>query len=257
MDDQTTGDAGYSDASEQQGSSITNGSNGNPAWNEFLEAVPQEFHNKVTPVLEKWDKGVQERFQKVHSEYEPWKPILKTGVDPETTQFALNLLNTLNDNPELVHKAIGDYYKLGDKAPVEQGQVEPVDQDDPYKAKFEQLEQQANTMAQILLKQREEQVNAQADAELDQELAKLRKTYGEFDEEYILAKMTNGHSAEDAVKSYYQAVERMAKSKMPRPLIMGGGGGVPGQNVDPRKLSDSGTKNLVVEMLKAAADQNR
>src|SRR5213592_3195837 len=94
------GFSGYDGASDagQQGSDNQGGLN--PAWTDLLNELPQELHSKVTPVLQTWDKGVQDRFNKVHSEYEPWKTITKSGVDPETAQFALNLLNSVNNQPE-------------------------------------------------------------------------------------------------------------------------------------------------------------
>jgi hypothetical protein len=38
---------------------------------------------------------------------------------------------------------------------------------------------------------------------------------------------------------------------------MGAGGGLPGNNVDPRKLSDKDTKSLVAQMVEQANQQRR
>jgi hypothetical protein len=244
------------DTGQQQGTE-GNGSVGNPAWNEFLQVVPQELHGQVTPILEKWDKGVQDRFQKVHSEYEPWKGIIDTGASPDEVNWALNLLNAVNTNPELVYRALKENYKFDDQ-PAEgsntgQGQNEP-NQDDPYAARFAEIERQNQIMAQTLLAQREAEMQAQQDAELDKELTGLRKKYGDFDEDYVLGKMFNGMTGENAVKAFVEMRDRLM-AQGPKPLIMGGGGGIPGNNTDVRKLDDSGTKNLVAQMLQAAAQQ--
>lgn len=233
----------------------------NPAWNEFLDVVPKELHGQVTPLLEKWDKGVQERFTKVQSEYEPWKEFNSAGVDPDTARFALNLLNSLNDNPQMVYKAIGDYYKLGgvDPKETEQGRIEPKpDQDDPYAAKIANLERNNAVVAQALIQQHEARQAAEQDAALDAELSGLRKQYGDYNEQYVLAMMQNGLTAKQAVENYFNFREAEIKRYVPKPLIMGGNGGMaPGNSVDVRKLSESGTKDLVVQMLQATAQQNR
>jgi hypothetical protein len=235
---------------------------GNPAWSTFLEVIPEEFHEKVKPVLRNWDSGVQERFQKVHQEYEPWKPFVEGKVDPEHAQFALNLLNRLDTNPAEVRDAINEYYKLN--APVTpgpnsgQGQAEPPEEVDPYDTRFKTLEENNRVMAQILLSQREAEEATRADQELDSQLSSLRKTHGDFDERYVLALMQTGSSAEDAVKGYMDFRDREVGRRVPKPLIMGGAsGGSLNQGIDPRKLDDKGTKDLVVQMLEAAASERR
>lgn len=239
--------------------------NGNPAWQEFLEVVPQELHTQVTPLLEKWDKGVQERFQKVHSQYEPYKPIIDAGIDSDTMQFALNLLNSIEENPRLVYDALGNYHKFnvpdGNGPAGGQGQLEPeVDpQNNQYNEKFATLERQQQIMASHLLKQREAEVEAQEAAKLDSELDQMRekygKTKGEFNEKFVLAMMVNGDSTEEAVQKYYEFRDAELKRHSQKPLIMGSGGALPHLNTDPRKLDDKGTRELAVQMLAAAAAQ--
>lgn len=242
---------------------------GNPAWNEMLEAIPNELHSKVTPYLEKWDRGVQERFQKVQSDYEPWKEFISADVQPDTARFALNLLNSLNENPQMVYNAIGEYYKFVNPGSTQsvnqalnqgssdQGHSEPSQEIDPYAGRLSEIERQNQIMAQVLVKQSEAREAAEADAKLDQELNDLRVKYGNYDERYVLAMMQNGMSGKDAVEHYFNWRESEMKQYRPKPLIMGGGGLVPGQNVDVRKMGPGQTKDLVVQMLQAAAEQNR
>lgn len=242
---------------------VENSGGNNPAWNEFLEVVPQELHSQVTPLLEKWDKGVQERFNKVQSEYEPWKEFKTAGVEPDQARWAINLLNQLNENPQMVYNAIGEFYKF--KSPTtqqgvvtDQGQNESdKPEEDPYAARFAEIERQNQIMAQVLVNQNQAKVAADADAKLEKELNGLRKTYGEYDEQFVLSRMQAGMPAEEAVKNYFNWREAEVAKYRPKPLIMGGGGMVPGQNVNVSKLDEKGTKNLVVQYLQAAAEQNR
>jgi hypothetical protein len=250
-----------SDGPGYSGENDGTGDQGNPAWSTFFDVIPEEFHEKVKPVLQDWDKGVQDRFQKVHSEYEPWKPFVEGKVDPEHAQFALNLLNQLDSDPAQVYKAIGEYYKLNGETPGTtpgQGQIEPPGEVDPYDTRFKTLEENNRVMAQILLAQKEAEEAQKADQVLDKQLTELRKSHGDFDERYVLALMQTGSSAEDAVKGYMDFRDREVGRRVPKPLIMGGAsGGSLNQGIDPRKLDDKQTKNLVVQMLEAAASERR
>lgn len=242
----------------QQG---TTGSTGgiNPSWNEYLEGVPQEFHDKITPAFEKWDKGVQERFNKVHQTYEPWKPFLDAGVDAETATFAIKLLNQINENPQMVYEALGNYYNLSG-TPSGQGQKEPEEkiEEDPYAQKFADLERQNQIMAATLVQNREREMAAQAEAQLDQELAAARKKYGEYDERFVLSYMSSGMSADEAAKAYIEFRDAERAKFGAKPLIMGSGGGIPQLNTDVRKLSDAGARDLAMQMLAhAKAERER
>lgn len=247
------------------GSGEPQGTGGNPAWQEFLAPIPQELHPQVTPILEKWDKGVQERFNKVHSQYEPWKPIIDAGVDPETASFSINLLNAINDNPREVWEKIGEYYQLTNPQGSNSGQgqngPDELEDEDPYAGRFSELERQNQIMAQHLIKQREAELEAQASADLDRELNDLRtknKSRGDFNEKFVLAQMQSGLPAEEAVEAYYQFRDQELKKYRQMPLIMGSGGGVPQfGNTDVRKLSDKQTSDLVVQMLAQSKAQNQ
>lgn len=257
MVDSTADVGGYDGGQEQQGTGV------NPSWQEYLNEIPQELHEKVIPAFEKWDKGVQDRFQKVHSEWEPWKQFVDAGIEPNEVQFSLNLLNSINENPEMVWKAIGEHYKLFEKETSNsgQGQGKPTgeeDVEDPYAPQFEELRRQQQIMAQVMLNQRQAELDAQADADLDTELKALQgkhKDRGGFDERYVLALMQNGFSSEDAVNAYFEFQEKERQKFGVKPLIMGSGGGLPNPTTDVRKLDEAGRKNLVAQMLQGYAQQ--
>jgi hypothetical protein len=243
----------------------------NPAWNDMLNDIPQELHAKVTPHLQNWDKGVNDRFQKVHSEYEPWKPLVKSGADPETVGFAVNLLNALEQDPRSVYEAIGNYYKdqLGDvttSQPSGQGQQGPNNQnldDKPWLNDMQGIMQQNEMLTRAVVAQRQEQENRAADAALDEELSSLKTKYGNYDEKYVLAliSVNPGMTGEQAVQAWQQSIksyaEQMGFSAGPKPFIMGGGSAIPGNGADVKKLDDKGTKDLVVQYLTQHAAQTR
>lgn len=238
-------------------------SQGNPAWNDILQDFPVELHPKLTPHLESWDKGVQERIDKIHSDYKPWEQFIKAGVEPETVNFGLNVLNSLSENPQMVYEAIGKYYGLTPaqaKAAVEESKVED-DPLAPVNTKLADLERQNHLMAQHLLTKHDEEqkqiLQQKAEKELDLELAGLKKKYGDFNEDFVLAMLDTGKTGEEAVKAYHQWRDEEVGKYVPKPLFMGSGGGLPNQNVDPTKMTEAQTKDTVIQMLRAAAHQNR
>ena len=231
---------------------------GNPAWGEFLSVVPQELHEKVTPILQKWDQGVQQRFEKVQSEYKPWKQFIDAGVDAETATFALNLFNRLQEDPKYVWESLGQHYKFNQAAAQQSGQGQgsnEVQEEDPYHPRIAELERQQQLLTQAVLKEREAAMERQAEAQLDAELASAKQKFGSFNERYVLGLLQTGMSVDEAVQNYRDTIEQEVRSYRPKPLIMGGGGSIPGNGIDPSKLDDAGRRNLVVQMLKAHASE--
>jgi hypothetical protein len=266
MDDEGLDTGAYTgDIAGQQGTG--DGSTGgiNPSWQEYLNEVPQEYHDKIIPAFEKWDRGVQDRFQKVHSQYEPYKQFIDSNIDAQTLQFGVNLLNMIEQNPKLVYDNLGSYYKFNETANSNgsggQGQTDLETENDPYSEKISNIERQNQIMAAHLLKQQEERQLAEAEAELDRELTELQTKYkaqGGFNEQFVLAMMNNGMDAEEAVKQFYAFRDAEVKKYAQRPLIMGSGGGIPQFNTDVRKMDRQGANNLAIQMLRqAAAEKNQ
>ncbi len=237
----------------------------NPAWNDFLKDVPQDLHPKVIPHLQEWDKKVNTRFETIQSQIKPWESVTKSGMTPDEVMYSAQLLDALNKNPRMVYDAIGSYYEYAKDASNQgvSGQgptVEPQNTDDPYAPKFTAFEQQINELkhqndllARAQQVQIEQRLQQQADVALDSELKSLKARYGDYDENYVLALMSNGASGDDAVKAYQGLAQKLGGGSAPRPLILGGGsGGIPGNNsVDVRKASDQDVKGLVASMLES------
>lgn len=235
------------------------GNEGHPAWQEYLNDLPQELHSQVTPVFEKWDKGVQERFQKVHSTYEPWKGVINSGVEPTVAQFGINLLSQLETNPKYVYDALGQYYNFA-QGEGEQGQENPQDQEQnqPWRGEIDELRKQNQILASHALKRQEAERQAAADKALDQEFSGLKEKYGDYDELWVLSRMGDGRtSAEDAVKQYHEWLGKMVEGHKPKPLIMGAGGGVLGQGTDVSKMSEQQRRSAAVQMLQAMNAQRQ
>lgn len=263
----TFGNSG-GDGSGQDGSTYQ----GNPSHQEFLNAIPEQYHEAVTPVLQKWDQGVNERFTKVQSEYAPWNDVIQSGNTPQDVTLALNVLQTMLNNPREIYDALNSQYNFADQTTggqqssqqnsnsgaSDQGQNEPPDLQTAYDQRIAMIENNYQRLAEFMLNNQEQQQAAQEDQALEVELAGLKKKYGDFDEPYVLSQMLHlGKTSEEAVQMFQQMTGRIAQQG-PRPLLLGASGGaVPGQGFNPVKASDKEAKDVAVEMINAMNAANR
>lgn len=266
-----TGDSQGQDAgqSQQFDSGQQSGTGLNPAWNDLLQTIPSQLQPQVTPHLQKWDQNYQESLNKVHSQYEGWKPFIDGGVEPSDVDFALGLLNAISTNPHEVQQALNEWLQAEEGGEDfqqgyedEQGQFNSAEQQDPYDITqhpaYQEMESAVQTMAQILLGQREEEQQAQADQELDQEISALQEKYGDFDLRYVLGLAMNDENLdlESAVQEYVQLQDQILSGKRkPGPPILGSGGSSPNTGLDTTKMSSSETKALVAQMLQQQLGQ--
>jgi hypothetical protein len=65
----------------------------------LLGVLPSSLHSQVKPVLEKWDKGVQQRFEQVQSQYSPYKSFAEQQVSPNDIEVALGIAQQINADP--------------------------------------------------------------------------------------------------------------------------------------------------------------
>jgi hypothetical protein len=242
----------------------------NPAWSELLGVVPEQLHSQVTPHLSKWDQNFQSKINEVHSQYEPWKPIIDQGATPDDVNYALGLLNALSENPQEVIKALTEWAGA-ESSTEQQGQFNQTQQqvdpnDDPILShpKFQEMQKNMEAMAQIILSQREQEQQAQADQELETDLSTLREKYkdrGDFDEEYVLTLAANSdkfdfNALEKAVEKFYEKRDGILSSKRPPgPPVLGSGGAIPASAPDIKNATDSERRQIIAGML-AQAQQN-
>lgn len=238
----------------------------NPAWDEFLSVVPEELHSQVTPLLSKWDKGVQQKISQVHSQYEPYKPYVDGKVDPNQIDYAMQVLQAIETNPKEVMAALTQWMGEEDTtgSNEQQGQNDsqqlPEQSDFLKNPEYLKLNDTVQTMAKLLVQQRDDTQQAESDRELNSEFESLHKTHGDFDEEWVLTKLLNDDklSVKDAVEAYDKFVTKVrSEQRRPGPKVIGAGGSIPGQEIDVKKLDSKGTRGLVQQMLQQAAEQNQ
>lgn len=238
----------------------------NPAWDAVLNVLPEQFHSVVTPHFQQWDQSAQSRVEQANAqlkEFEAYKPFVEHGISTDEMEQGLRLLWEINNNPQNVYQALQQAYNYGQQ-PGTTPQTPEIDENNPLSQLPPEILEKINSqegvlqaVAQIVLNDAQAKQDATADADLDRELNSLKEKHGEYDEDYVLAKMQNGMSGEDAVKSYQALVQRITPAPF-APAVLGnrgGGSGIPSGAIDPTKLSGKETRNLVAEMLAAAQRQ--
>lgn len=258
LEGQDTGQVDNSQGQNDSGTGI------NPAWNDLLGVIPSQLHSQITPHLQQWDKNYQEGIGKVHSQYEPWKPFIDNGISPDQVQYGLQLLNAMETRPQDIYAAMQQYF--GEQNPeddgeqdleLEQGQ-ESTPIDITQHPQFQQLADMVNAMAELTVQQNTQQLEQQADSELEQEFKAAHEQYGDFDEKWVMVQLLANDelTLDGAVQQYQQFVkDLLTNANKPGPRVLGTGGNVPNQGADPSQLDDKGRRSLVAQMLDEARQQ--
>lgn len=243
---------------------------GHPAWNEVLQVLPTSLHSQVLPALEKWDRGVQQRFEQVQQRYSPYNRYVEQGVSPEDIEVALGIAQQINTDPQAFYQTYREYLGITDEQPG-QGQQQPGNYDPEFDLgdysqepqedpRLQQIEQQQQAIAAMFMQQQNEQIQRQADQQLEQTLNSMKEKYGDYDEEYVLGVvMAHGgdlRALEPAIQKYQQMVGQRGGNNPNVPQVLTPGGGLPVDKVDPRKLDGQGTRALVEQMLRASAQKD-
>lgn len=221
-------------------------------WNNVLSGFPEDKRAEYAPLI-------QERLKS----YEPLKQyedFHKSGVGSEHIQTALGIYSMLENNPKQVYDVIGERLGLTAKEVQEISEADDEDiQEDP---RIAALQQQVNTMAQLMIGQRDQEVKAQqdkeADAALEKELAGVRKKFGDDlpEDELVMRMHYKGMTGEQAAQDYVNTRNQLMQRR-PAPFVMGSNGAIPAKQIDPAKLSGEDTRSLVAQMMQQRVQNNK
>jgi len=249
-------------------------SEGNPAWNELLSAVPQEFHPHLQKGFGDWDKGVQQRFQKVQQQYAPYKELAELKVDPTEINEAMQFRHLLQTQPEEVFKWMQEQYKFGQ--PVSQGQQEnkeetlELDENEAFfnDPRYKEVASKAAFAEQAIQTFNQQAVEAKANEQLQTEVSKVQEQFPGLDitavATYALGlSQQNGKSpnlieAATAMSGFVPnaAPEAPRASDSAPPIIAGNRGALP-SNPSPKlgAMSSDERSKYVAELMAAALDK--
>lgn len=251
--------------------------------NPFLANVDEADRPIVDKYIKQWDAGVTRRFQDIRNQYRPYEQL----GDVETLQQAVQLMTIFEQNPEAVYQMLAEKFgqqptnrsgfqqqpggqnlptngfdpnnlpeELAPFAPLFQGYEQKIS---AFDQRFGKLENALNQIGQYVLGQVNTSKQSEEDKQVEQYMGLLKQEFGDFDEDYVLTKMLNGMTGEDAVKAYKQAIQQQVnQSRKPDPsvpAVLSGGGSVAAETVDVAKLDKKQTVDLVADVLRRAQEQ--
>lgn len=225
-------------------------------WNDIVSGFPEDKRAELAPKL-------KERIDSYES-YKQWDEFQKSGITPDQAKTALDLFSTIENDPRRVYETLGKYLGISTqeaKEVVKEVNAGNVDPNDPRAAEIAALKHQVDTLSQITIAQRQQEIQEQEvqaqSAALEKELDAVKKKFGaeNVDEDEIIMRMYDkGITAEQAHLQYMQKVEAI-RARRPAPMVLGGSGAVPQRQIDVTKLNNMDTKNLVAQMMQQAVNQ--
>lgn len=254
-------------------------SGGHPAWQEILNTIPASLHDSVRPTLEQWDKGVEDKLNKVHSQYAPYKQFLDNGISPDVLDQGVRFVNALNNDPQKVYEQLAEYLGVNSgqgqqNAPeVDLGEGQPQQVSDPRIDQLtKQQEQILNTIQQAQAAEQQRQMDAWLEQKVTSVNNDVKTKHGidlaanqqawRFIMSQAAMETSNNQSLDpniaidNAVSAYMDLVGQVRASSASNnaPKVMPpSGGGVPTSNsVDITKMSDKERRTLGAEMLQQA-----
>lgn len=244
-------DAGFGGAGNgNQGSSGDQG-----LANDFLARIPEADREVVGRYVKDWDAGVTRRFQDLNARYEPYKNL----GSYEDIVKAVQLFQYVQANPEQVYKDLHAHY--GQQQGQQQSQEDewgdlPQSVQDRLR-KMDQHEQMLTALAERVIGMNNESQEAAEDRQLDEYLKALSTQYGDFDEDFVLAKMYSGMDGAQAVQEFQNRFGG-GNQQQQRFSVLTGSGAVGQQGTfNPAKAPGQDVRNMVGEMLKYAQQQGQ
>jgi hypothetical protein len=260
IDSQVSGSESTTENSQEESSR-------NPAWGEALNAIPPEFHPHLEKHFSDWDKGVQNRFQKVQQELAPlsaYKEFAELGLKSEDINEAMQIRHLLNTQPRDLYEYLEKQHNFGQES---QGQknAETPDYDlsneeydlekDP---RFLAVQQQAAFAQQAIQENQRIQTEAKIQSEIDTEVKAIQSNPA-FEGLKIqdIAAFAAGLPTANQQGSLIAAAERLA-AYLPKervsdsaPPVLSGNRGLPAQPMNFGKMSPDERAKFVADYMKA------
>lgn len=266
----TSGDAGTSTASGSEGSQEGQGQQeapkgavepaGSSFGDDFLTRVDPAHRPILEPYVKQWDAGVTRRFQTLQSQLQPYQQL---GLPAEELQAAVQTYQLLDQQPEVLYNILKQHMEAQESG--DQGQGGQFPEGDPdlqgvpqaLQTQMKEMRSALETMAQHILGQQQSTQQQQEDAQLNEYLDLLKSEFGEFDEDYVVAKMAKGMDGEGAVKAFLKLAGKAPGQGGGRPAmqVISGGGSAPTDIQSVKDASSGDVKNLVASLLQQTAEQ--
>lgn len=259
----------------------------NPVFEPIRQELGLQFE-AIHPHLREVEKNFQEHVTKVNGQYAPWKDLAEQGVTPEQVQQSFAMLQRINERPEEIYEALGQFLESNGRLPKTaaeaQQAVEDADEteyDSPEAKRVAELEKQLADFQALVAGQNEqaqeaaraaqqEALNVRAETELNQEIAAFQTAHPGLSQDdwreiqqrhywYALQGPQHIRSIEDVGKEYFALQERIRSAPRPTdsaPRLPGAGGSVPhGQTKDPSQFTRQESQDALVALLQQGKQQ--
>ena len=268
-------------SNESSGNENNEGSGGgiNPNWKELLDVLPDEFiRNRALPVLDKWDRNNNQRFEKVQQQYAPYQQLVDNQIPFEDIQTAFMLRNEVQQNPQAIFERLAqhlgyDISKLTGNASESQGLPNPEDNSDledldprlqGIAQQQEMMRRQQEAMLQMMTldKQREMQI-----AQQQQEQQWYQETVSTLDKlgvpkdgdernrfvQFALMEQQRTGASDVDFNSAWNAYRawRGPQANATAPDVTPGNGNFAAEKFDFSKMSNEDVENLAIQKLRA------
>ena len=253
----------------------------NPAWEPLRQQLGLQFET-IKPELAKIDKNYHDHITKVNGQYGPWKQFAEQGVTPEQVSQAFTMLQRINEAPEEIYSALGQFLEENGRlpTPAEAQQLQDEGSEgDEYESDAER--QMAELQKQIedlkALQEQQEQnrnmeaLQAKAEREVEEEYSTYKTAHPELSEEdwaeiqrrhfaYALQGPQAMKSLEEVGQEYTALVDRIRSAPRPNdlaPRLPGAGGAAPApQSKDASQFSREESQDALADLL-LRAKQNQ
>lgn len=255
----------------------------NPVWEPIRQELGLGFE-AIKPHLLEIDKGFNQGITKANEKYSPWKQFDEQGITPDVIQQSFGVLQQLNDSPEEVYAALGQFLKENGRLPETADEaveaLEDADGNDesfetPEQKELRELRAQQQEIQTFLQAQQEQQqmqmLNAKAEQEVAQEYDSFEKSHPDLTQAekqmiyqqhflYAQAGADKIRSLEDVyteVSGFKNSILSTPRPNDLAPRLPGAGGGVPtGKTKDPSEFSREESQDALADLLIRAQNKN-
>lgn len=231
---------------------------GNPALAELYDVLPKSLHGLVEPVINKWQAGIDQQFEKIA----PYRRYADAGVDPQVIEASLELAAEISANPKAVYDELASRYGWQQAEKIMQDAVDTADE---FDADFEEDESTAELRAlkaeiEALKGDREQEVAEREayamDNEIEETISSLQQEFGDFDEEAVVRRAmlladdypnAELHQLISAAHEQYMGELKVMQASVKRAPRVAGGAGNSIPAPPPQKLSTREERIAAIE----------
>jgi hypothetical protein len=237
---------------------------GNPALSELYDVLPKSLHGMVEPVLNKWQAGIDQEFEK----FGPYRKFADAGVRPDVIEASMDLARQVASNPKAVYDELAERYGWQQASAMVnqaiQNTEDAVDEagdldlfgDDESNAELKAIKAELEGLKGYIATQQETAQQEQMGAEIEESLGFLKREYGDFDDEAVVRRamlLADDYPDADlsqligaAFEQYNEEVDKMRASVKRAPRVAGGNANK-SPAVPPKQLSSREDRIAAIE----------